>query len=255
MHAFPPNSEGYVDASVKIFLRLKGQFVARRHSSRTNYTALRWLRVLDARLDDLVKRRHQRVAARAAKRQAAADKEKEKDQDKDDEGTEGAAEDLPVCGLCGLDSHVTPQHRCHFCTERGSHRGSACPNRASGCQLCGDREHATGEHQCSVCKLPGHRGRDCHAIGDVGVAELAAYFSFHDFCYYSGLLASLVDEDPDSLRRRGSATEGAAAAGGRATPSQGDANTTEAGVSETIVGEADFGAAPGAEEAADDEAR
>lgn len=214
MHAFPPNTEGYSDATVKIFLRQKGQFVARRHTSRTQYTTLKWLRVLDSKIDEVIqakRRRRQRQPSlptspessrasspapppRATSPAPPVDPPSAASHAKlqPPPSSEPAAP-LPLCGLCGLDTHVKEQHRCHICTERGTHRGSDCPNRHAGCKLCGRGDHATGEHQCSVCKLPGHRGRDCHSVGDVGVAELAAYFSFHDYLYARQGLDNMLD--------------------------------------------------------------
>jgi hypothetical protein len=170
-----------MDAVVKIFLRQPGQFVARRATSRTNFTTLKvsgygpgprlmavgilfrrpygcpvrdvkWLRVVDNIIDEVVLSRIRRSKDQDASRGG------EEGQEPDGAGSppgEGGGGHIWRCEVCKLDTHTTEQHRCHICTERGAHRGERCPNIGRGCALCARKSHNTGEHRCSVCKLTG----------------------------------------------------------------------------------------------------
>ncbi len=190
VHAFPPASEGYVDAVVKVFLRQPGQFVGRRKASRTNYTTpLTWLRVFDSKIDEIA---HPSAAASGTAGVG------EKTSSSPTDGLPHQPNGTEKCALCGGVGHATNRHRCRLCTERGSHVSAACPNKDKGCRLCGLPDHATGQHVCSVCKLHGHRGRHCHEMSEVGVAELMSYCIFHDAKYYA--LGTLL-EDPKAVQR------------------------------------------------------
>ena len=204
IHAFPPSAEGYADAVVKVFLRQPGQFTARRNASnKASYAnPLTWLRVFDSKVDEMRaaaavrSRRAGRQQQQAAGEKGKAEGAKSAVDGGGGSGDGGARDPLlgeGACGLCGSEGHTTGRHRCHVCTERGSHRAAACPNRGKGCALCGAEEHATGEHECGVCKLKGHRGRNCHDLRSVGWAELASYSLFHDFHYYA--LATQQEEE------------------------------------------------------------
>ncbi|OQR92318.1 hypothetical protein ACHHYP_03818 [Achlya hypogyna] len=157
VHAFPPTSEGYADAMLKVFLKEDGASIGRRRA--TPFSVLPLSRTMDKMID----------AAKA--RSKSSDK----------------------CALCGRTDHETDHHRCRYCTRRGDHRGEACPYRAEGCVLCGSKRHATGEHRCSVCQQYGHRGRDCHQQSTAGTLEMLAYFRFHDFLYYNNNLKKSVE--------------------------------------------------------------
>ncbi|KDO22578.1 hypothetical protein SPRG_12558 [Saprolegnia parasitica CBS 223.65] len=155
VHAFPPTSEGYADAMLKVFLKEDGASMGRRRATRFSMLPL------SRRMDKLID---------AAK-----------------------ARSTEPCKLCARVDHETDHHRCRYCTRRGDHRGDACPYRAEGCVLCGSKRHATGEHRCSVCAQYGHRGRDCHQQSTVGTLEMLAYFRFHDFLYYNNNLKKSVE--------------------------------------------------------------
>ncbi|GLD93098.1 hypothetical protein PINS_up001690 [Pythium insidiosum] len=159
VHAFPPTAEGYEDAALKIFLKEDGMGVGRRTASA--FSLLPITKSLD------------RIFERGFKAHAAT--------------TDGK------CEFCSSTSHSSEQHRCRYCTERGSHRGVDCPNRNKPCMLCGHDNHCTGEHRCRVCQQYGHRGRECHAQRDVGIAEIVTYFRFHHFVYYNANLKKSVE--------------------------------------------------------------
>ncbi|KAG2531669.1 hypothetical protein JM16_000730 [Phytophthora kernoviae] len=161
VHAFPPTAEGYVDACIKIFLREDGLGIGRRTPA--HFSLLPVTRSIDRAFEH---------AHKAHARDAANE---------------------PECSFCRSKAHVTAQHRCRYCIERGSHRGSDCPNRNKGCLLCGNANHCTGEHRCRVCQQYGHRGRECHAQRDVGFAELLTYFRYHHFLYYNANLKKSVE--------------------------------------------------------------
>lgn len=157
VHAFPPTAEGYVDACIKIFLRENGAGTGRRTPG--HFSLLPVTRSID----------------RAFELARAHDQENQ------------------ACSFCHSKAHLTAQHRCRFCIERGSHRGADCPNRKKPCLLCGNSSHCTGEHKCHVCQQYGHRGRECHAQRDVGFAELLTYFRYHHFLYYNANLKTSVE--------------------------------------------------------------
>lgn len=140
VHAFPPTAEGYVDACIKIFLREHGMGVGRRTPA--PFSLLPVTKSIDRAFEH---------AHKAHKHNKTND---------------------PACSFCQSKAHVTAQHRCRYCIERGSHRGADCPNRNKACLLCGNANHCTGEHKCRVCQQYGHRGRECHAQRDVGFAEV-----------------------------------------------------------------------------------
>ncbi|KAF0697087.1 Aste57867_12194 [Aphanomyces stellatus] len=156
VHAYPPTSEGYADAMLKVFLKEDG--VNRRTASA--FSVLPVTRAMD------------KIWEKATKK-----------------------EETPVdpCTFCNRKDHQSEQHRCRYCTRRGDHRGDACPYRKEGCSFCGNKAHATGEHRCSVCSQFGHRGRDCHTQGNVGTVELLAYFRFHHYLYYNTNLKKNVE--------------------------------------------------------------
>ncbi|CEG38782.1 triacylglycerol lipase [Plasmopara halstedii] len=161
VHAFPPTAEGYVDACIKIFLREDGLGVARRTPG--HFTLLPVTRSIDRAFEHAYKERaHENKNDRA-------------------------------CSFCQGKTHLTAQHRCRYCIERGSHRGADCQNRNKPCLLCGNSNHCTGEHKCRVCQQYGHRGRVCHAQRDVGFAELLTYFRYHHFLYYNANLKKSVE--------------------------------------------------------------
>ncbi|TMW63354.1 hypothetical protein Poli38472_002295 [Pythium oligandrum] len=159
VHAFPSTAEGYADAAIKIFLREQGAGVARRTAS--SFSLLPVTKSLDRIFENAVKTY--------------------------------TVESGQKCELCSSAAHATEQHRCRFCTERGSHRGTECPNRNKPCLLCGHENHCTGEHRCRVCQQYGHRGRECHAQRDVGLTEIVTYFRFHHFVYYNANLKTSVE--------------------------------------------------------------
>lgn len=159
VHAFPPTAEGYVDAAIKIFLKADGVGVGRRSPS--SFSLLPMTKSLDRMFE-----KGFTVMSRQANHK---------------------------CEFCSSTAHSTEQHRCRYCIERGSHRGSDCPNRNKSCLLCGHDNHTTGEHRCRVCQQFGHRGRECHAQRDVGMAEILTYFRFHHFVYYNSNLKTSVD--------------------------------------------------------------
>jgi hypothetical protein len=161
-------------------LKQPGQFVGRRNAARTTYTnPLTWLRVFDSKIDEMrvaaaARQQRKRAAAVASATAEAAEQEAESEEKDQRNAGDGDRDPLVVdggaCRLCGSGKHTTGRHCCHVCTERGSHRAAACPNRGKGCALCGAEDHATGLHLCSVCKLRGHRGRNCHDLRSVGWA-------------------------------------------------------------------------------------
>uniref|UniRef100_K3WKA7 Fungal lipase-type domain-containing protein n=1 Tax=Globisporangium ultimum (strain ATCC 200006 / CBS 805.95 / DAOM BR144) TaxID=431595 RepID=K3WKA7_GLOUD len=159
VHAFPPTAEGYADAAVKIFLKEDGWGVGRRTAS--PFSLLPMTRSIDSILERGYK----------------------------SSSTKSDTE----CTFCLSKAHSTEQHRCRYCTERGTHRGANCPNRKQPCLLCGNKNHCTGEHRCKVCQQYGHRGRECHAQRDVGLTELVTYFRFHHFLYYNSNLKKSVE--------------------------------------------------------------
>ncbi|KAG3196469.1 hypothetical protein PC128_g7619 [Phytophthora cactorum] len=161
VHAFPPTAEGYVDACIKIFLREHGMGVGRRTPK--HFSLLPVTKSIDRAFEH-------------AHKAHAHDKAND-----------------PACSLCKSKAHLTAQHRCRYCIERGSHRGADCPNRNKPCLLCGNANHCTGEHKCRVCQQYGHRGRECHAQRDVGFAELLTYFRYHHFLYYNANLKKSVE--------------------------------------------------------------
>ncbi|KAF4042282.1 Lipase (class 3) [Phytophthora infestans] len=161
VHAFPPTAEGYVDACIKIFLREHGMGVGRRTPK--HFSLLPVTKSIDRAFEHAHKAH-----------------------------TQNKAND-PACSFCKSKAHLTAQHRCRYCIERGSHRGSDCPNRKKPCLLCGNANHCTGEHKCRVCQHYGHRGRECHAQRDVGFAELLTYFRYHHFLYYNANLKKSVE--------------------------------------------------------------
>ncbi|RHY02520.1 hypothetical protein DYB25_010111 [Aphanomyces astaci] len=145
VHAYPPTSEGYADAMLKVFLKEQNGTNRRTPSA---FSVLPVTRAMDKLL-------------------------------------EKAAKSKPA--------HTNAYHRCRYCTRRGDHRGDACPHRKDGCALCGNKGHSTGEHRCSVCSQFGHRGRECHTQGNVGMVELLAYFRFHHYLYYNTNLKQNVE--------------------------------------------------------------
>lgn len=157
VHAFPPTAEGYQDALLKIFLKDDGLEMGRRSPSL--FSMLPTTRSMD------------KVYERIFHSSPNATK----------------------CTFCESATHGTEQHRCRYCTQRGNHRGTDCPNRDKPCGLCGKCNHCTGAHICKVCSQHGHRGRHCHLQRDVGAVELIAYFRFHDFLYYNALLKKSVE--------------------------------------------------------------
>lgn len=159
VHAFPPTAEGYADACIKIFLKEHGLGVGRRMPSRFSFLPV------TKSIDRAFERAHNEKHAASA----------------------------GVCSFCESTSHATGQHRCRYCIERGSHRGADCPNRGKPCALCGHANHCTGEHKCRVCQQYGHRGRECHAQRDVGLAELVTLFRYHAFLYYNSNLKKSVE--------------------------------------------------------------
>jgi hypothetical protein len=161
VHAFPPTAEGYADACIKIFLREHGMGVGRRTPG--HFSLLPVTKSIDRAFEHAHKAH-----------------------------THDKAND-PACSFCQSKAHVTAQHRCRYCTERGSHRGANCPNRNKPCRLCGNSNHCTGGHKCRVCQQYGHRGRECHAQRDVGFAELVTYFRYHHFLYYNANLKKSVE--------------------------------------------------------------
>ncbi|KAG6590731.1 triacylglycerol lipase [Phytophthora cinnamomi] len=161
VHAFPPTAEGYVDACIKIFLREHGMGVGRRTPA--PFSLLPVTKSVDRAFEHAHKARAHNKA------------------------------NDPACSFCQSAAHVTAQHRCRYCIERGSHRGADCPNRTKPCLLCGNSNHCTGEHKCRVCQQYGHRGRECHAQRDVGFAELITYFRYHHFLYYNANLKKSVE--------------------------------------------------------------
>lgn len=164
VHAFPPTAEGYADACIKIFLKENGLGVGRRMPSRFSFLPV------TKSIDRAFERAHKdKMAAMSTPTQGAA------------------------CSLCNSTSHVSEQHRCRYCIERGSHRGADCPNRNKPCGLCGHTNHCTGEHRCRVCQQYGHRGRECHVQRDVGLAELVTLFRYHHFLYYNSNLKQSVE--------------------------------------------------------------
>ncbi|KAI9921119.1 hypothetical protein PsorP6_002656 [Peronosclerospora sorghi] len=161
VHAFPPTAEGYVDACIKIFLREHGMGVGRR--SPGHFSLLPFTKSIDRAFEHAHKAHTHNKA------------------------------NQPACSFCHSKAHVTAQHRCRYCIERGSHRGANCPNRNKSCRLCGKESHCTGEHKCQFCQQYGHRGRECHAQRDVGFAELLTYFRYHHFLYYNANLKKSVE--------------------------------------------------------------
>ncbi|KAF1789390.1 Alpha/Beta hydrolase fold [Phytophthora cactorum] len=139
VHAFPPTAEGYVDACMKIFLREHGMGVGRRTPK--HFSLLPVTKSIDRAFEH-------------AHKAHAHDKAND-----------------PACSLCKSKAHLTAQHRCRYCIERGSHRGADLP------------------------RMPqyGHRGRECHAQRDVGFAELLTYFRYHHFLYYNANLKKSVE--------------------------------------------------------------
>lgn len=170
VHAFPPTSEGYADAAIKIFLKEDGLGVGRRTAS--PFSLLPMTKSIDSILERAFKSSAEAKAAASATAATAADTE---------------------CTFCRSKAHSTEQHRCRYCIERGTHRGAECPNRSKPCLLCGHANHCTGEHRCKVCQQYGHRGRECHAQRDVGLTELVTYFRFHHFLYYNSNLKKSVE--------------------------------------------------------------
>ncbi|CAK4153721.1 unnamed protein product [Aphanomyces euteiches] len=156
VHAYPPMSEGYADAMLKVFLKDDG--TNRRMPSA--FSVLPFTRAMDKILDKATTKSNLTDAG---------------------------------CSFCHRKDHKSEQHRCRYCTRRGDHRGEACPYRKEGCSLCGAKSHSTGEHRCSVCTQYGHRGRNCHTQSNVGVVELLAYFRFHHYLYYSSNLKKNVE--------------------------------------------------------------
>ncbi|DBA02356.1 TPA: hypothetical protein N0F65_007175 [Lagenidium giganteum] len=161
VHAFPPTAEGYADSAIKIFLKEDGLGVGRRSAS--SFSLLPMTKSADRILESAFKAGW----------------------------TSGGTDNK--CTFCGKTEHLTEQHRCRYCTERGSHRGVDCPNRSKPCSLCNHTNHCTGEHRCKVCQQYGHRGRECHAQRDVGITELVTYFRFHHFLYYNSNLKKSVE--------------------------------------------------------------
>lgn len=196
IHAFPPASEGFVDACLKVFLRQPGHFTGRRRTSLSNYgNPLTWLRILDTKVDEMrttTKKKSKTTATPSIVTSPAATSTTATATT--DGGESPSASSTPLCTFCQSETHTTERHRCSICTQRGSHRGEVCPNKALGCKLCSKKDHAAGQHVCSVCKLRGHRGRDCHSMAEVGWAEMISYSLFHDYYYYS-LAASQEDSD------------------------------------------------------------
>ncbi|CAI5727307.1 unnamed protein product [Hyaloperonospora brassicae] len=161
VHAFPPTAEGYADACIKIFLRVHGLGVGRRTPG--HFSLLPVTKSIDRAFEHAHKAR---VHNKSNK---------------------------PACSFCQSKAHVSAQHRCRYCIERGSHRGADCPNRNKPCLLCGNANHCTGEHKCRVCQHYGHRGRECHVQRDVGFAELLTYSRYHHFLYYNANLNKSVE--------------------------------------------------------------
>ncbi|KAI9905888.1 hypothetical protein PsorP6_013965 [Peronosclerospora sorghi] len=104
VHAFPPTAEGYVDACIKIFLREHGMGVGRR--SPGHFSLLPFTKSIDRAFEHAHKAHTHNKA------------------------------NQPACSFCHSKAHVTAQHRCRYCIERGSHRGANCPNRNKSCRLC-----------------------------------------------------------------------------------------------------------------------
>ncbi|ETW09488.1 hypothetical protein, variant [Aphanomyces invadans] len=157
VHAYPPTSEGYADAMLKVFLKEDG--INRRTPSA--FSVLPVTRAMDKLLEKAAKTK--------------------------------ATHSVAQCKFCHRTDHQSEQHRCRYCTRRGDHRGSGCPHWKEGCALCGNKGHSTGEHRCSVCSQFGHRGRECHTQGNVGMVELLAYFRFHHYLYYNSNLKQNVE--------------------------------------------------------------
>lgn len=176
VHAFPPTAEGYADSAIKIFLKEDGLGVGRRTASPFS------LLPMTRSIDNILERAFKSTAATAATTAAPIDPV-------ESDATPGDTK----CAFCASTAHSTEQHRCRYCTERGTHRGAACPNRSKPCLLCGHANHCTGEHRCKVCQQYGHRGRECHAQRDVGLTELVTYFRFHHFLYYNSNLKKSVE--------------------------------------------------------------
>ncbi|KAF0682643.1 Aste57867_25280 [Aphanomyces stellatus] len=170
VHMYPPTSEGYADAMMKVFLKEDGLGVGRRTARA--FSILPVTRTLDRMLG-----KARPVLAKTIGNAT-------------DDTTTNTDES---CLFCGRKEHCSEQHRCHVCTRRGDHSGKDCTYRDEGCLLCGNKAHATGEHRCSVCSQLGHRGRECHQQGNAGVAEMVTYFQFHDFLYYNQNLKKHVE--------------------------------------------------------------
>lgn len=180
VHAFPPTAEGYADSAVKIFLKEDGLGVGRRTAS--PFSLLPMTRAID----NILERSFKSSSSSSSSSPSSSPPTSSTSQDPP-QPTDSA------CSLCQSKAHTSELHRCRYCTERGTHRGAACPNRNKPCLLCGHANHCTGEHRCKVCQQYGHRGRECHAQRDVGLTELVTYFRYHHFLYYNSNLKKSVE--------------------------------------------------------------